>query len=79
MLFRSASGGEGGGGGSGGGVMYIYYGGNLTNYGTVSCNGGAGGSGFTPGPVPSPSRNGGSGGAGTLVLSKLNTAFPLGN
>ena len=62
---------SGGGGGSGGGVLYIYYGGTLTNNGTVTANGGSGGSG--------PSNVGGSGGAGTLTLSRLNVAFPVGN
>ena len=64
------SGGQGyaGGGGSGGGVVYVYYGGTLTNNGTITANGGSGGA-----------PNGGAGGAGTFVLSKLNTAFPVAN
>jgi hypothetical protein len=61
----------GGGGGSGGGVLYVYYGGTLTNNGTITANGGSGGTGSGP--------SGGAGGAGTLVLSKLNTAFPVAN
>lgn len=71
------SGGTGysGGGGSGGGVIYVYYGGTLTNNGSITCNGG--GAGTNTGP--SLSKLGGSGGAGTFVLSKLNTVFPLGN
>ena len=60
-----------GGGGSGGGVLYVYYGGRLTNYGTVTSNGGSGGG--------SPVTAGGAGGAGTAILSKLNVAFPAGN
>ena len=63
-----------GGGGSGGGIIYIYYGGNLTNNGSITCNGGAGGT--KTGPTTGA---GGSGGAGTFVLSKLNTAFPVAN
>jgi hypothetical protein len=62
---------SGGGGGSGGGVLYIYYGGTLTNNGTVTANGGSGGSG--------PQNVGGSGGSGTLTLSRLNVAFPVAN
>jgi hypothetical protein len=62
-----------GGGGSGGGILYVYYGGTLTNNGTVTASGGAGGAGATPG------FNGGSGGAGTAIISKLNVAFPVGN
>jgi len=60
-----------GGGGSGGGVLYVYYGGRLTNYGTVTSNGGSGGG--------SPVTAGGAGGAGTAIISKLNTAFPVAN
>ena len=59
-----------GGGGSGGGILYIYYGGTLTNNGTVTANGGSGGSGFGAG---------GAGGAGTAIISKLNVAFPAAN
>ena len=61
----------GGGGGSGGGILYIYYGGTLTNNGTVTSNGGSGGSAIA---VTS-----GAGGAGTAIISKLNTAFPVAN
>jgi hypothetical protein len=59
-----------GGGGSGGGILYVYYGGTLTNNGTVTSNGGSGG----VGPA-----TGGAGGAGTAIISKLNTAFPVAN
>ena len=63
-----------GGGGSGGGVLYVYYGGTLTNNGTVSSNGGNGGAaGLTTG------TQGGAGGAGTAIISKLNVAFPVAN
>jgi hypothetical protein len=63
-----------GGGGSGGGVLYVYYGGILTNNGTVSSNGGNGGAaGLTTG------TQGGAGGAGTAIISKLNVAFPVAN
>jgi len=63
-----------GGGGSGAGVLYVYYGGTLTNNGTVSSNGGNGGAaGLTTG------TQGGAGGAGTAIISKLNVAFPVGN
>ena len=62
----------GAGGGSGGGVLYVYYGGTLTNNGTVTANGGSGGS--------APSTNAGAaGGSGTLTLSRLNVAFPVAN
>ena len=61
-----------GGGGSGGGVLYIYYGGTLTNNGTVNANGGSGGS-------SSGGFSGGAGGAGTAIIQKLNTAFPIAN
>ena len=67
--------GPSGGGGSGGGIIYIYYGGNLTNNGSITCNGGAGGSKT----APIAAGNGGSGGAGTSVLSKFNTIFPVAN
>jgi hypothetical protein len=60
----------GGGGGSGGGVLYVYYGGTLTNNGTVTASGGTRGTG---GNVA------GNGGAGTAILSKLNVAFPAAN
>jgi hypothetical protein len=60
----------GGGGGSGGGILYVYYGGTLTNNGTVTANCGSGGSGAVVG---------GAGGAGTAIISKLNTAFPVAN
>ena len=63
-----------GGGGSGGGVLYVYYGGTLTNNGTISSNGGNGGAaGLTTG------TQGGAGGAGTAIIQKLNTAFPAAN
>lgn len=65
----------GGGGGSGGGVVYVYYGGALTNNGTISADGGAGG--INPGTPGS--FIGGAGGAGSLTISKLNTAFPVAN
>ena len=60
------------GGGSGGGILYVYYGGTLTNNGTATANGGAGGS-------AAPAVLGGAGGAGTAIISKLNVAFPVGN
>jgi len=63
----------GAGGGSGGGVLYVYYGGTLTNNGTLTANGGSGGTGGPSG------GNGGAGGAGTVVLSRLNVAFPVAN
>jgi hypothetical protein len=50
--------------------LYVYYGGTLTNNGTVTANGGSGGSGAVVG---------GAGGAGTAIISKLNTAFPVAN
>ena len=62
----------GGGGGSGGGILYIYYGGTLTNNGTVTANGGSGG-------TSGSGIAGASGGAGTVVLSRLNVAFPVAN
>jgi hypothetical protein len=65
-------GGSGAGGGSGGGVLYVYYGGQLTNNGSVTSNGGSGGSPFGGGAS-------GAGGAGTAIIQKLNTAFPVGN
>jgi hypothetical protein len=61
-----------GGGGSGGGILYVYYGGTLTNNGTVTASGGAGGTAFTI-------YFGSAGGAGTAIISKLNVAFPAGN
>ncbi len=65
---------HGGGGGSGGGILYIYYGGTLTNNGTVTSSGGSGGS------IPTPlGQSGGAGGAGTSIISKLNVAFPAAN
>jgi hypothetical protein len=63
--------GSGGGGGSGGGILYVYYGGTLTNNGTATASGGTGGA--------AGGRDGGAGGAGTAIISKLNTAFPVGN
>ena len=66
------SGGSGAGGGSGGGVLYVYYGGQLTNNGSVTSNGGSGGSPFGGGAS-------GAGGAGTAIISKLNTAFRVAN
>jgi hypothetical protein len=48
-----------GGGGSGGGILYVYYGGTLTNNGTVTSNGGSGGAG---------PATGGAGGAGTAII-----------
>ena len=65
---------NGTGGGSGGGILYVYYGGTLTNNGTVTSNGGPGGS-----ASPSAAGLGGAGGAGTAIISKLNVAFPVGN
>ena len=77
IVTNGSNGGTGGGyaagGGSGGGVLYIYYGGTLTNNGTITSNGGSGG-------TSSPSNlNGGAGGAGTVITSKLNTAFSVAN
>jgi hypothetical protein len=69
--------GTAGGGGSGGGVLYIYYGGTLTNNGTVTSNGGSGG--LTGTPATPTVNQGGAGGAGTAIISKLNTAFPVAN
>jgi len=66
------SGGSGAGGGSGGGVLSVYYGGQLTNNGSVTSNGGSGGSPFGGGAS-------GAGGAGTAIIAKLNTAFPVAN
>jgi len=70
IVSNGSAGGSGtqGGGGSGGGVLYVYYGGTLTNNGTTTASGGAGG---TPA--------GGAGGAGTVITSKLNTAFSVAN
>ena len=56
-------------------MLYIYYGGTLTNNGTTTANGGSGGATGTP----ASGRNGGAGGAGTAIISKLNVAFPVGN
>ena len=67
--------GSAGGGGSGGGVLYIYYGGTLTNNGTTTANGGSGGATGSPGT----GANGGAGGAGTAIISKLNVAFSVAN
>ena len=64
----------GSGGGSGGGVLYVYYGGTLTNNGTVTATGGSGGT-----ASPFGGGTGGAGGAGTAIISKLNTAFPVAN
>jgi len=77
IVTNGSNGGNGAGyaagGGSGGGVLYIYYGGTLTNTGTITSNGGAGG-------TSSPSTlNGGAGGAGTAIISKLNVAFSVAN
>ena len=52
-------------------IIYIYYGGNLTNNGSITSSGGSGGTG--------PWGNGGTGGAGTAIIQKLNTAFPVAN
>ena len=69
--------GSAGGGGSGGGVLYVYYGGTLTNNGTTTANGGSGGATGTP---TTPTLNqGGAGGAGTAIISKLNVAFSVAN
>ena len=65
---------NGSGGGSGGGILYVYYGGTLTNNGTATASGGSGGS-----ATPAASALGGAGGAGTAIISKLNVAFPVGN
>ena len=61
--------GYGGGGGSGGGILYVYYGGTLTNNGTATASGGTGGG----------SLGAGAGGAGTAIISKLNVAFSVAN
>jgi hypothetical protein len=66
--------GSAGGGASGGGVLYIYYGGTLTNNGTITSNGGTGGTADAPSTAV-----GGAGGAGTSIIQKLNTAFPAAN
>ncbi len=66
--------GSAGGGASGGGVLYIYYGGTLTNNGTITSNGGTGGAAGSPSTAV-----GGAGGAGTSIIQKLNTAFPAAN
>lgn len=75
IVSNGSAGGSGtfGGGGSGGGVLYVYYGGTLTNNGTTTASGGAGG---TP---AAPAAAGGAGGAGTAIISKLNVAFPAAN
>ena len=70
----STSSSNGTGGGSGGGILYVYYGGTLTNNGTATASGGVGGS-----ATPATSGLGGAGGAGTAIISKLNVAFPVGN
>jgi hypothetical protein len=44
----------------------------LTNNGSVTSNGGSGGSPFGGGAS-------GAGGAGTAIIQKLNTAFPAAN
>lgn len=64
---------QGAGGGSGGGVLYVYYGGTLTNNGTVTATGGNAGSISPIGGL------GGAGGAGTSIISKLNVAFSVAN
>jgi hypothetical protein len=51
-------------------VVYVYYGGTLRNNGTVVASGGARGTG---------GNTAGNGGAGTAIISKLNTAFPVAN
>ena len=66
--------GSAGGGASGGGVLYVYYGGTLTNNGTITSNGGTGGTAGSPSTAV-----GGAGGAGTVITSKLNTAFRVAN
>ena len=70
----STSSSNGTGGGSGGGILYVYYGGTLTNNGTATASGGVGGS-----ATPATSGLGGAGGDGTAIISKLNVAFPVGN
>jgi hypothetical protein len=62
------------GGGSGGGILYVYYGGTLTNNGTATASGGVGGS-----ATPATSGLGGAGGAGTAIISRINTAFSVAN
>ena len=57
-------------------MLYIYYGGSLTNNGTVTANGGSGGLTGTPSPAL---NQGGAGGAGTSIIQKLNTAFSVAN
>ena len=78
IVTNGSNGGTGGGyaagGGSGGGVLYIYYGGTLTNNGTITSNGGTGGTAGSPSTAV-----GGAGGAGTVITSKLNVAFSVAN
>lgn len=66
----SPAGGGGGGGGSGGGIIYVYYGGTLTNNGTVTATGGSKGTG---------GNTAGDGGAGTATILRINTAFSVAN
>lgn len=51
-----------GGGGSGGGITEVYYGGTLSNSGTITAGGGSGG----VGTAVNLQANGGAGGAGTV-------------
>jgi len=60
----------GGGGGSGGGVVYVFYGGTLTNNGSITANGGSRGTG---------GNIAGNGGAGTTSIQRLNNIYPIAN
>ena len=60
----------GGGGGSGGGIVYVYYGGTLTNNGSITATGGTAGTG---------GNIAGNGGAGSVTIQKLNTIYPISN
>jgi hypothetical protein len=60
----------GGGGGSGGGIVYVFYGGRLVNNGNITANGGSRGIG---------GNLAGNGGAGTVLIQKLNIAYPVSN
>jgi hypothetical protein len=55
-------------------VIYVYYGGTLTNNGTVTATGGSGGT-----ASPFGGGTGGSGGAGTAIISRINTSFSVAN
>ena len=62
-----STGGGGGGGGSGGGIMLIWAK-DITNTGTISCNGGAGGNGGASDAAGGAGGGGGGGGGGYVYV-----------